>query len=137
MLLLIFTVLMTWRAEVWIPGVRSKITLTDTFIFIGVLMLGPWAATLIASIDGLAKSPRGAKSMRVATVGVNMAAMNLAVLRRFAACRKSCSGRSTALSTTATGSNNFALALGVIALINYLVNTALVALVLAASAGAT
>src|SRR5687768_8061201 len=36
MLVLAFTMLLSWRAEVWIPGVRSKITLTDIFICIAI-----------------------------------------------------------------------------------------------------
>jgi len=38
MLVLASTMLLSWRAEVWIPGVRSKITLSDTFICIGILI---------------------------------------------------------------------------------------------------
>src|SRR5215467_7292235 len=80
MLTLVFMALVTWRAEVWIPGVGSKITLSDTFIFVSVLLLGPWASAVLASIDGLARSPRGSTKRRFSTAAVNMAAMNLAVL---------------------------------------------------------
>jgi len=34
MLALTSTMLLCWRAEVWIPGVRSKITLIDTLVCI-------------------------------------------------------------------------------------------------------
>src|SRR5215469_3109407 len=68
LLILIGLVLVTWRAEIWIPGIGSKITLSDTFIFICVLMLGPWAAAVLASIDALARSPRGSKNRRVTTI---------------------------------------------------------------------
>ena len=67
MLVLAFTMLLCWRAEVWIPGVRSKITLTDVFVCIAILMLGPWAAAALASIDGLARSTRGTDKTRGAT----------------------------------------------------------------------
>lgn len=125
-LILIFMVLVTWRAEVWIPGIGSKVTLTDTFIFIGVLLLGPWAATALASIDGLARSPRGSKNRRGATVGINMAAMNLSVLGASLLAVKIFGP----LNDLVYGSNRLdklALALGVIALVNYLINTAIVA----------
>ncbi|MGH9822583.1 MAG: diguanylate cyclase [Blastocatellia bacterium] len=77
MLVLVVLVLIASGAEVRIPGVRSKITLTDTFIYVGILILGPWGATILGSIDGVARSHRVAK--RVGTLGINMAAMNLAV----------------------------------------------------------
>jgi diguanylate cyclase (GGDEF)-like protein/putative nucleotidyltransferase with HDIG domain len=130
MLLLIFTVLLSWRAEVWIPGVRSKITLTDTFIYIGALMLGPWAATVLASIDGLAKSPRGATQKRAATVGINLAAMNLAVLGATFVAFKFF-GHLDRLVYEGHQLDKLALALGVIALINYLINTVIVAVYMA------
>jgi diguanylate cyclase (GGDEF)-like protein/putative nucleotidyltransferase with HDIG domain len=127
MMLLIFTVLLSWRAEVWIPGVRSKITLTDTFIYIGALLLGPWAATVLASIDGLAKSPRGATQKRAATVGINLAAMNLAVLGATFIAFKFF-GSLDRLVYQSHQLDKLALALGVIALINYLINTVIVAI---------
>src|ERR1051326_3139004 len=59
-LLLIVMALVTWRAEVRLPGIKSKITLTDTIIFITALLINPWAATTLAAIDGLARSLRNA-----------------------------------------------------------------------------
>src|SRR5688500_10016949 len=75
---LVLMVLVTWRAEVSIPGVRSKVSLNDAFIYLGAILLGPWAAAILATLDALAKSPRGAK--RISTVGINIAATNLAIL---------------------------------------------------------
>ena len=80
LLVLAVTMLLCWRAEVWIPGVRSKITLTDVFVCIAILMLGPWAAAALASIEGLARSARGNTRSVAATALVNMGAMNIAVL---------------------------------------------------------
>src|SRR5204862_341496 len=54
-MLLALTMLLSWRAEVWIPGVRSKITLTDTFVCTAMILLGPWVAAVLASIDGPSK----------------------------------------------------------------------------------
>ena len=67
MLALAFSMLLCWRAEVWIPGVSSKITLTDVFVCIGILMLGPWAATVLASVDGLSRSVRAGRETHGAT----------------------------------------------------------------------
>jgi diguanylate cyclase (GGDEF)-like protein/putative nucleotidyltransferase with HDIG domain len=126
MLPLIFMVLVTWRAEVWIPGIGSKITLTDTFIFIGALLLGPWAAAALASIDGLARSPRGSKSRRAATVALNMAAMNLSVLGASLLAVK-IFGRLDALVYDHARLDKLVIALGLIALTDYLINTIIVA----------
>ncbi|HEV8484081.1 MAG TPA: HD domain-containing phosphohydrolase [Blastocatellia bacterium] len=124
MMCLVGMSLAAYRAEVSIPGVRGKVTLGDTFIFVGALLLGPWAAAILATVDTLAKSPRGAR--RISNIGINIAAMNLAIL----------SG--SLLATLAFGPidqlvysrdrvHQFALAAGMIALVNYLINTAIVA----------
>jgi diguanylate cyclase (GGDEF)-like protein/putative nucleotidyltransferase with HDIG domain len=78
MLLLILLLLLSSRIEVALPGVGSKLTLADTFIYVGILILNPWAAVVLGSIDGLATSFRNSK--RLNTVFINMAAMNLAAL---------------------------------------------------------
>ncbi len=126
MLVLAFTMLLCWRAEVWIPGVRSKLTLTDVFVCIAILMLGPWAAAVLASIDGLARSARGSSKTLGATALINMGAMNIAVLS------------ASLLSVTLFGPldrllyesdrlHEFALAIGVITLTNYLINSSIAA----------
>ena len=117
----------TWRAEIGIPGIKSKLTLTDTIIFISALLLGPWAAATLASIDGLARSPRRSKNPRAASALLNMAAMNLSVLG------------SVLLATAIFGSlpwlvadpghlDRFVLALGLMAAISYVMNTGLAAI---------
>jgi diguanylate cyclase (GGDEF)-like protein/putative nucleotidyltransferase with HDIG domain len=126
MLTLIFMALVTWRAEVWIPGVGSKITLSDTFIFVSVLLLGPWASAVLASIDGLARSPRGSTKRRFSTAAVNMAAMNLAVLGASIVATATC-GPLNKLVSEGARLDRLALALGLVALSNYLINTIIVA----------
>ena len=130
LLVLALTMLLCWRAEVWIPGVRSKITLTDTFVCIAILMLGPWAAAALASIDGLARSARGNRKTLGATALVNMGSMNIAVL--------SASLLSIALfgplDQLLYGRDRLpqlVLAIGVITLTNYLVNSSIAATVVA------
>jgi diguanylate cyclase (GGDEF)-like protein/putative nucleotidyltransferase with HDIG domain len=124
MICLVLMVLLTWRAEVSIPGVRSKVSLTDAFIYLGALLLGPWAAAILATLDALAKSPRGAK--RAATVGINIAAMNLAILSGSLLATQ-LFGPLDRLVYRSDRPHHFALALGLVALVNYLVNTAIVA----------
>src|SRR5262249_41784399 len=130
MLVLALTTLLSLRAEVWIPGVRSKITLTDMFVCIAMLMLGPWAAAALASIDGLARSLRGSKSRPGTTAFINLGAMNVSVLaaatlatRLFGPLDRLLQGRDRL--------NELALAIGVITLVNFLVNSGIAATALA------
>lgn len=130
MLVLTVTMLLCWRAEVWIPGVRSKVTLTDTFICIAILMLGPWAAAVLASIDGLASSARGNKNKLGTTALINMGSMNISVLS------------ASLLSVRLFGPLDrllygldrlpqLSLAIGVITLTSYLINSTIAATVIA------
>lgn len=126
MFLLTFLVLLSWRAEIWVPGVSTKITLTDTLIYIGVLMLGPWAAAILASVDGLARSPRCVKSHQIATVGINVSGMNLAVLVSSLLTIK-LFGPLDLLIRDADRLATLPFALAFLALINCIVNTVIVA----------
>ena len=130
MLALTSTMLLCWRAEVWIPGVRSKITLIDTLVCITMFLLGPWAAAVVASIDGLARSARGNRKTMGMTALINMGAMNIAVLsasllsvKLFGPLDRLFYGRHQLQS--------LALAIGVITLTNYLVNSSIAATVIA------
>ena len=120
-----------WRAEVWIPGIRSKITLTDTFVCIAMLMLGPWAAAVLASIDGLARSARGSKTNPGAAALINMSAMNLSVLSASLTGGETSLDRSIGLLYGAGQLDKLVLAIGVITLTNYLVNSSITAMAVA------
>lgn len=126
MLVLAFTMLLSWRAEVWIPGVRSKITLSDTFVCIAILMLGPWAAAVLASIDGLARSPRGNKKNLGSTALINMGAMNIAVLSASLLAVR-LFGPLDRLVYSHDRLDQLTLAIGVITLTNYLINSSIAA----------
>ena len=120
---LVLMVLLCWRAEVSIPGVRSTVSLTDAFIYLGALLLGPWAAAILATLDALAKSPR---AKRISTVGINIGAMNLAILSGSLLATQ-LFGPLDQLVSRGDRFHQFALALGLLALVNYTVNTAIVA----------
>lgn len=134
LLVLAITMLVSWRAEIWIPGVRSKITLSDTFVCIAMLMLGPWAATALASIDGLAKSPRGQGKNMGATALINMGAMNVAVLSA-SVLTIGVFGRLDHLLYSRDHLDELALAIGLITLTNYLVNSSIAATAMAVFRG--
>jgi diguanylate cyclase (GGDEF)-like protein/putative nucleotidyltransferase with HDIG domain len=124
MLMLILMVLAASRAEIFIPVSRSKITLTDTFIYVCIVILGPWAAIVLGSLDGLARSHKVAK--RVLTLGTNMAAMNLAVLAAALPAR-AIFGPLDGLTRNNSRIGELILCLGFVGLVIYLVNTGIVA----------
>jgi diguanylate cyclase (GGDEF)-like protein/putative nucleotidyltransferase with HDIG domain len=126
MLVLASTLLLSWRAEIWIPGVRSKITLSDTFVCIAILMLGPWAAAVLASIDGLARSRRGSKAHLGATALINMSAMNISVLSASLLAVR-LFGPLDRLLYEPNRLDQLVLAIGAITLTNYLINSSLAA----------
>ncbi|HJQ68929.1 MAG TPA: HD domain-containing phosphohydrolase [Blastocatellia bacterium] len=128
MLTLTFLVLLASRIDVRLPGVRSKMTLTDIFIYVGVFTLNPWAAALLGSIDGLATSLRNVK--RLVTAMINMAAMNLAVLGAALTATK-LFGPIDRLVFDNGRLDHFALAMAVLAFVIYLINTGLVGVTLA------
>ena len=130
MLALTSTMLLCWRAEVWIPGVRSKITLIDTLVCIAMFLLGPWAAAVVASIDGLARSARGNRKTMGMTALINMGAMNIAVLSASLLSVK-LFGPLDHLFYGRDQLPSLALAIGVITLTNYLVNSSIAATVIA------
>ncbi|HYP29171.1 MAG TPA: diguanylate cyclase [Blastocatellia bacterium] len=124
MMLLILLVLVSSRVDVHLPGAGGKMTLTDTFIYIGVVILNPWAATVIGSINGLATCLRNVRHML--TVGINMAAMNLAVLGA-ALLTERMFGPLDHLVYQEGRLDEFIIALGVLALFIYLINTGIIA----------
>lgn len=126
LLLLIALELVTWQAEVRLPGRSSCVTLTDTFIFTGALLLGPWAATALAAISGMTRAPRGVRNRPAAGLGIQMAALPLSVLG------------ATMLATGVFGPlpslindghrvHQFLIAAVMVALVSYLLHTAIAA----------
>lgn len=125
MMVMVSLVLMASGAEIRIPGVRAKITLTHTFLYIAILLLGAWPATVLGSIDGVARSHRLAK--RIGTVGINLAAMNIAVLAASKAAT-SIFGPLDALVAGPGRIQELIMCLSLIGLITYGINTGISAL---------
>ena len=72
--------LLSGSFTVRIPGVPARLSVSETFVFAGVLLFGPAAATVIVVLDSLVISLwlRG-QTRRVAKVLFNMAAPALAI----------------------------------------------------------
>src|SRR5262249_54550251 len=106
------------------------ITLMDTVVFISALLLGPWVAATLASVDGLVCSPRIFKNRRATSILLNMAAMNLSVLGS-ALLATAVFGHLPLLVADPGHLDRFVLALCLMALVIYAVHTGLAALCLA------
>jgi len=73
----VLTVL-TGAFTVNIPGVNSKISVADTFVFTNMMLFGPAAGTITAALDGFMASVRfKSSSRRMRATPFNMAAMAL------------------------------------------------------------
>jgi diguanylate cyclase (GGDEF)-like protein/putative nucleotidyltransferase with HDIG domain len=123
-LTLALVVLINWRVQAWVPGVRSSTALTDAFIYLSAIMLGPWAAVALASIDGLIQSPR----RLTRRLGINVAAMNTAILTATLAAMALFGPLDLLVDA---GVIRLALALGVIAVVNYFIHSSIHAVALA------
>lgn len=126
LLLLIVLALVSWQAELRLPGINRQITFTDTFIFTSALLLGPWAATVLAAIDGLARSTRGFTRKRKATVGISLGALTLSVLGALLVATSTV-GPLPALLSDNQHLYPFIVAAAMVAFVNYLLHTAIMA----------
>src|SRR5688500_6843137 len=97
-------------------------------------MLGPWAATVLASIDGLARSPRGSKKNLAATTFINMSSMNIAVLSASLLAVR-VFGPLDHLLYSEDRLNHLTLAIGLMTMTNYLINSSIAAIAIAPFSG--
>ncbi len=58
------TLLISWRVAVKIPRFNVSVTITDTFIFLALLLYGGEAAILLAVADGLITGARAGRKLR-------------------------------------------------------------------------
>ena len=122
LLLLLLSVVIGARLIIHIPRVKGEITVTDTLIFLTMLLYGGEAATLLAAIATLATSLQLTKKLRV--VLFNSAVMTSATFLTVEGLRF-CFGPLELLSSN-SHSAIFVSALCVMASVQYVVNTALV-----------
>ena len=76
-LLSVVTILMVSRVDLGIPKTRSAVTLSDTFIFISVLLYGTYASVVLAGLDAAACAFQFRERRRV--ILFNAAAMSLSI----------------------------------------------------------
>jgi signal transduction histidine kinase/ActR/RegA family two-component response regulator len=124
LLLLLLSVVIGARLIIHIPRVKGEITVTDTLIFLTMLLYGGEAATLLAAIATLATSLQVTKKLKV--VLFNSAVMASATFLTVTVLRF-CFGPVESLSTN-SHSAIFISSLCLMASVQYFANTALVTL---------
>ncbi len=125
------TVIVSSRIAVRIPGVNTHITVSDTFIFITLLLYGGEAAIVVAAAEGFCSSLR--ISRKPVTIFFNTSVMAVSTCA-VALTLRLCFGRIPELHTN-DFSAIFAAAICVTGLVQYISNTSLVAIGLALKLG--
>ncbi len=123
LLLVLLTVLISSRIAVKIPRFNTNVTISDTFIFLALLVYGGEAAIMLAFADGLICGARAGRKLRTILFGA--AVMSFSTFVTFQAMRL--------ITTSPTnvpreGFPILVVAICVMALIQYFVNTGLVAI---------
>lgn len=126
LLLFSLTVLISSRFGIRVPRVNTTITVADTFVFLTLLLYGPEAAVIVAAADGLSSGLRISK--RLITVLFNAAATALAVFITGAIAR---TFFGFPINLAAQPYSTILSLLCVVALVQYLSHTWLVAICLA------
>ncbi|HEX8719961.1 MAG TPA: EAL domain-containing protein [Pyrinomonadaceae bacterium] len=122
LLLAVVTLAVGSRITVKIPRLSSYVSVSDTFVLLGVLLCGGEAAVLLAALDGLSSTLR--LSRRPATYMANIAVTALSTSATVWVLRL-CFG--SVESVAAGGANVFVTAVCVMAAAQYAVNSGLVA----------
>ena len=117
----LITLLCGSRIMIRIPRVKGLISVSDTFIFLAVLLFDRNAAALLAGAEGLCSSLRF--SRKLTTVAFNTATMICATFLAAAA-----AGAVLGHGQSQDRLGNFVAALTVLALVQYLVNSGVVAI---------
>lgn len=123
LLIAIFTVVVSSRVAVKIPRFNTSVTISDTFIFLAILVYGGEAAILLSFADGLISGARAGKKVRTilfgaATTGCSTAVTVLLLTMGFGSLLRLAHGAFPEL----------AAAICLMALSQYFANTGLVAL---------
>jgi diguanylate cyclase (GGDEF)-like protein len=123
-LLLTLTVLLTARIAVQIPSINYHITVSDTLIFLALLLYGGYAAVLLAALDGICSSMRISK--KPTTLLFNASVMSISTFAT-AAVVGFCCGPVLGVPPRDL-SKAFISSVSMMALLQYVTNTGLIAL---------
>jgi diguanylate cyclase (GGDEF)-like protein/PAS domain S-box-containing protein len=109
------------RITLKIPGARGKISVSDTFIFLAILLFGTEAAVLLAAVEALCSTIHFTRKMRVAFFNAGAMAVSTFI-----------TGSTVYLLFPVSNllesySPNFIIALSVMALLQYILNSWLIA----------
>jgi diguanylate cyclase (GGDEF)-like protein/putative nucleotidyltransferase with HDIG domain len=121
-LLSVVTVIMVSRVDIGIPKTASAMTLTDAFIFISVLLYGPYPSVILAGVDAAFctlqyKGKRRVIFFNAAVMSLSVFASSMMVTLIF--------GDLAALSDEL---DRLAMAAGLLALLHYVFNTGMVSI---------
>ncbi|HEV7858980.1 MAG TPA: EAL domain-containing protein [Pyrinomonadaceae bacterium] len=130
LILLCLTVLVSSRISVRIPRVNATITVSDTFIFVAILLYGAHAAVLLAAVEGMCSGLR--LSRKFLTVSFNSAAVASATFLTTHALGL-CFGDNLSVDYLPFPAIIFLI--GVMALIQYIAHTGIVVVCLALKSG--
>jgi signal transduction histidine kinase/ActR/RegA family two-component response regulator len=123
-LLLSLLVIISSQIAVRIPRVSGRITVTDTFIFLTMLLYGAEAAILMSCLEGLSSTLRISK--RVRTILLNSAVLAISTFLTTSVLQIFFGPLVKLVNTGYSG--NFFIAICVMALVQYLANTSLIAI---------
>jgi diguanylate cyclase (GGDEF)-like protein len=123
-LLLTLTILLTARIAVQIPSINYHITVSDTLIFLTLLLYGGYTAVLLAALDGICSSMRVSKKPN--TLLFNASVMSISTFTT-AAVVGLCFGPVLGVPPRDV-TKTFISSVSVMALVQYLTNTGLIAL---------
>jgi len=119
-LLFLVTILLVSRIDIGIPKTSSAVTLSDTFLFISILLYGPYPSVVLAGVDAAICSLQF--KMRRRIIWFNAGVMSLSV---FVASTAVTLGLGD-LRTYASNLGRLFIAGGLLALVHYPLNTGLV-----------
>ena len=119
--LVLITILVGSRITIKIPGARGEISVSDTFVFLAILLFGTEAAVLLAAAEALCSSIRFSKKSKV--LFFNAGVMSVATFITASTLRLAF----PAVSLRGGYSPNLIIALCVMALVQYILNSGLIA----------
>jgi diguanylate cyclase (GGDEF)-like protein/PAS domain S-box-containing protein len=130
LLLVIITLTIGSRITVQIPRLSSHISVSDTFLLLGILLCGGEAAIVLAALDGFSSTLRLSRRPQTYMLNISVTALSTSVTVWML---RLCFGPVEGIASG--GLHVFVTALGVMALTQYAVNSSLVAIGMALKTG--